>query len=118
MILKEKPRLYPPNPDIQLFDYLGLHSAGTSYLATAFGARTYTFTGSKELSQQASTAFWGLRSVSELQSIRKMEAFVDTAGPDDIQYSDRTEALERVLVPLRDVKKQGSKRVGLFRMFA
>ena len=64
----------------------------------------YTFTGSKELSQQASTAFWGLRSVSELQSIRKMEAFVDTAGPDDIQYSDRTEALERVLVPLWHVK--------------
>jgi hypothetical protein len=118
MILKEKPRLRPPNSDIQLFDYFGLHSAGTSCLATAFGAHMYAFTGSKELSQQASTAVWGLRSVSELQNIRKMEAFVDTAGPDDIQYSDRTEALERVLVPLWYVKNRECKCAGLFRMFA
>jgi hypothetical protein len=118
MILKEKPRLHPPYPDIQLFDYFGLQSPGTSCLATAFGARVYAFTGSKELSQHASTAFWGLRSISELQSMRKMEAFVDTAGPCDIQYSDRTEALERVLVPLWYVKNGDCKCAGLLRMFA
>jgi hypothetical protein len=118
MILKEKPRLHPPSPGIQLFDYFGLQSPGTSCIATAFGARMYIFTGSKEISQQASTAFWGLRSVSELQSIRKMEAFVDTAGPDNIQYSDRTEALERVLVPLWYVKNGECKCASLLRMFA
>jgi len=50
MILKDKPRLHPPYPDAQLFDYLGLRSPGTSRLATTFGARVYTFTGSKEFS--------------------------------------------------------------------
>jgi hypothetical protein len=78
----------------------------------------YTFTSSKELSQQASAAFWGLRSVSELHSIRKMEASADTAGPDDVQYGDRTEALERVLVPLWHVRNGDCKRAGLLRMFA
>jgi hypothetical protein len=118
MIMKKKPRLRPPSPSIQLFDYFGLQSPGTSCLATAFGARMYIFTGSKELSQQASTAFWGLRSISELHSMRKMEAFVDTAEPDDIQYSDRTETLERVLVPLWGVKNEECRCAGLLRMFA
>jgi hypothetical protein len=79
----------------------------------------YIFTGSrKRISQQASTEIWGLRSVSELQSIRKMEAFVDTAGPDNIQYSDRTEALEHVLIPLWCVKSGECKCASLWRIFA
>ncbi len=74
--------------------------------------------GSRKLSQQASAAFWGLRSVSEPQSVRRMEAFVDRADPDDIQYSDRTEAVERFLVPLWYVKIGECKCACLLRMFA
>jgi len=47
-----------------------------------------------------------------------MEAFVDTAGVGDIQYSDRTEALEGVLVSLWYVKNGECRRAGLLRMFA
>lgn len=47
-----------------------------------------------------------------------MEAFMDTAGPDDVQYSDRTEALERVFVSLWLIKNEECKFAGLLRMFA
>ncbi|KAL2074900.1 hypothetical protein VTL71DRAFT_8680 [Oculimacula yallundae] len=92
-------------------------STATESYAKIFSNRLYNFTGSS-LSDLAGTVLWGLRNVSErLEAIHEGTETLDTPRATDIQYTDRVEALERLVHRLWYVEDPANPQHPIFRTF-
>jgi hypothetical protein len=81
-----------------------------------FATRLYNFTGSS-LSDQAANVLWGLRNVSAtLEAIHEGLESAD-ALPEEIQFSDRVEVLERRVHDLWYVHNPDNEQHVVFRTF-
>ncbi|KAG4431942.1 hypothetical protein IFR05_012587 [Cadophora sp. M221] len=115
--LDSKPRIEPALDLSNLEGIFGRPSAATGSYAKTFGNRLFNFTGSS-LSDLAGTVLWGLRNVSErLEGIHGGTEMLDTPRAADIQYTDRVEALERLVHSLWYVEDPENPQHPVFRTF-
>lgn len=113
--LDSKPILAPTLLS-DLETYFGPASPETTSYVKTFGIRLYNFTGSP-LSDQAADVLWGLRNVSAtLESIHSGWESAD-ALPEEMQYSDRVEVLERRVHRLWYVEDPDNEQHVIFRTF-
>ncbi|KAK0124635.1 hypothetical protein ONS95_009582 [Cadophora gregata] len=115
--LDSKPLIEPALDLSGLESIFGRPSAATGSYTKTFGNRLYNFTGSS-LSDLAGTVLWGLRNVSErLEGIHAGTEMLDTLRPTDIQFTDRVEALERLVHGLWYVEDPENPQHPIFRTF-
>ncbi|KAL5326513.1 hypothetical protein ACEPPN_004199 [Leptodophora sp. 'Broadleaf-Isolate-01'] len=115
--LDSKPLIEPALDLSNLELIFGRPSAATGSYAKTFGNRLYNFTGSS-LSDLAGTVLWGLRNVSErLEGIHGGTEMLDTPRATDLQFSDRVEALERLVHSLWHVENPENPQHPIFRTF-
>jgi hypothetical protein len=82
-----------------------------------FETRLFNFTNSP-LSLCAANVLWGLRNISLLlEAIHEGTEIVDTASAEDIQFTDRVEALERLVHRLWYVEDADAEQHVIFRTF-
>lgn len=114
--LQTKPRL-PPNLQPNLRAYFGRKSRVTAVYTKTFRNRLYNFTSSP-LSDVAADVLWGLRNVSAtLEAVHDGTESPDTILPEDIQFSDRVEALQRRASELWYVEDPKYPQHVIFRTF-
>lgn len=115
-VLMTRP-VVPPTVGSDLRTYFGRPSASTAKYAKTFGLRLYNFTSSA-LSDQAAKVLWGLRNVSAiLEAVHDGTASPDTVLPEDTQFSDRVEVLERLVIDLWYVEDSDNEQHPIFRTF-
>jgi hypothetical protein len=96
--------------------YFGPASPDTASYVKTFAIRLYNFTGSN-LSDQAANVLWGLRNVSAtLEAIHDGLESPD-APPDELQFSDRVEVLERRVHDLWYVEDSERGQHAIFKTF-
>ena len=113
--MNSKPILAPTLlSDLQT--YFGPASPETASYVKTFGTRLYNFTGS-HLSDQAANVLWGLRNVSAtLEAIHDGLESAD-APPEELQFSDRVEVLERRVHHLWYAEDPENQQHAIFRTF-
>jgi hypothetical protein len=113
--MNSKPILAPTLlSDLQT--YFGPASPETASYVKTFGIRLYNFTGS-HLSDQAANVLWGLRNLSAtLEAIHDGLESAD-APPEELQFSDRVEVLERRVHDLWYVEVPENEQHAIFRTF-
>jgi hypothetical protein len=103
------------NPDLNI--YFGFKSQTTEEYTKTFEARLFNFTLSS-LSSIAADVLWGLRNISTiLEAIHLGIDSPDTVLPDDIQFSDRVEALQRIANTLWYVEDPKDAQHAIFKTF-
>lgn len=96
--------------------YFGPASLETAAYIKTFSIRLYNFTGS-DLSDKAANVLWGLRNISAtLEAIHGGLESAD-ALPEELQFSDRVEVLERRVHDLWYVEEPKNKQHTIFRIF-
>jgi hypothetical protein len=98
--------------------YWGLPSPATKIYTKDFVTRLHRFTNLQGLSEQAGKVFWALRNLSALlEAILAGKESADSPNPNDIQFSDRVEMLERSVLPLWHASGNEGYHFTIFRLF-
>ncbi|KAL3422887.1 hypothetical protein PVAG01_04634 [Phlyctema vagabunda] len=104
--------IFPTTLVADLETYFKPPSPMTAELTKDFRMRLSNFTSNGDMDdleaktttricEQAADVYWGLRNLTlYLQDVRAGKEEVETASPEDIQFSDRVEVLERLVYPL------------------
>ncbi|KFZ04178.1 hypothetical protein V502_10347 [Pseudogymnoascus sp. VKM F-4520 (FW-2644)] len=118
IMLVQKPRFNSLLLNCDMATYFGISTPSTRSFTRAFTTRLEEFTDLRVLSEQAGNVFWALRNLSEfLQASSAKKDILDSTNPNDIQFCDRVEMLERLLHPLWYVGDQGTPHSSIFRLF-
>ncbi|TVY59691.1 hypothetical protein LSUE1_G007748 [Lachnellula suecica] len=115
--LSTKPVLEPTLDISDYNTYFGQPTSATVSYAQTFRTRLCNFTNSP-LSDQAATALWGLRNLTQLRDdFHSGDAFPDTLLSTDLQFTDRVEVLERLVHQLWYVEDSENEQHAIFRTF-